>query len=70
LRRTNLVTTDTIDQPGKPNAAVVALTLKPVPGRFASSAVATGTNPEPAKSTKSAANPQPKSACGLKAAVP
>jgi hypothetical protein len=54
LRRTNLVTNNTIDQPGIPNAAVVALTPKPLLGHFASSAVATWTNPEPAKSTKSA----------------
>jgi hypothetical protein len=53
LQRTNLVTTDTIDRPGNPNAAVIALTPKPELGRFPSSA-ATGTNPEPAKSTKSA----------------
>jgi hypothetical protein len=52
LRRTNLVTTNTIDQPGNPNAAVIALTPKPVLGRFASSG-ATGADPEPAKSTKS-----------------
>jgi hypothetical protein len=53
LRQTNLVTTNTVDQPGNPNAAVIALTPKPVLGHFAISA-ATGTNPEPAKSTKSA----------------
>jgi hypothetical protein len=52
LRLTNLVTTDMDDQPG--NAAVVELTPKPVQGRSVSSAVATETNPEPAKSTKSA----------------
>jgi len=54
LRRTNLVTTDTVDPPGNPNAAVAELTPKPVQERFASSLVATETNPEPAKSTKSA----------------
>ena len=54
LRLTNLVTTDMVAQPGSPNAAVVELTPKPVQGRFVSSAVATETNPEPAKSTKSA----------------
>ena len=53
LRLTNLVTTDMVAQPGSPNAAVVELTPKPVQGRFVSSAVATETNPEPAKSTKS-----------------
>jgi hypothetical protein len=54
LRLTNLVTTDMAPQPGSPNAAVVELTPKPVHDRFASSAVETGTNPEPAKSTRSA----------------
>jgi hypothetical protein len=54
LRLTKLVTTDMVDQPGNPNAAVVELTPKPVRGRFVSSTVATETNPEPAKSTKSA----------------
>jgi hypothetical protein len=54
LRLTNLVTTDVVDQPGNPNAAVVELTPKPVQGRFVSSAVPTDINPEPAKSTKSA----------------
>jgi hypothetical protein len=53
LRRTNLVTTDTINQPGNADAAVIALTPKSVLGHFATSA-GTGTNPEPAKSTKSA----------------
>jgi len=71
LRRTNLVTTDTIDQPGEPNAATVALTAKPVLGRLASKAVATVTNPEPAKSIKSAeAYPRPKSASSLEASIP
>src|SRR6266576_1581087 len=51
---TNLVTTDMVAQPGSPNAAVVELTPKPVQDRFVSSAVATETNPEPAKSTKTA----------------
>jgi hypothetical protein len=54
LRLTNLVTTDMVAQPGRPNAAVVELTPKPGQHRFASSAVATETNPEPAKSTKTA----------------
>src|SRR6266700_5712471 len=54
LRLTNLVTTDMVAQPGNPNAAVVELTPKPVQDRFVSSAVATETNPEPAKSTKTA----------------
>jgi hypothetical protein len=54
LRLTNLVTTDMVAQPGSPNAAVVELTPKPVQDRFESSAVANETNPEPAKSTKTA----------------
>jgi hypothetical protein len=54
LRLTNLVTTDMVAQPGSPNAAVVELPPKPVQDRFVSSAVATETNPEPAKSTKTA----------------
>jgi hypothetical protein len=54
LRLTNLVTTDMVAQPGSPNAAVVELTPKPVQDRFVSSAVETETNPEPAKSTKTA----------------
>jgi hypothetical protein len=54
LRLTNLVTTDMDAEPGSPNAAVVELTPKPVQDRFVSSAVATETNPRPAKSTKTA----------------
>ena len=54
LRLTNLVTTDMVTQPGNPNAAVVELTPEPVQNRFASSAVATEINPEPAKFTRSA----------------
>jgi hypothetical protein len=54
LRLTNLVTTDMVDQPRNPNAAFDEPTPKPVQGQFVSSAVATETNPEPAKSTKSA----------------
>jgi hypothetical protein len=54
LRLTNLVTTDMVDQPRNPNAAVDEPTPKPVQGKFVSSAVATETNPEPTKSTKSA----------------
>ena len=68
LRLTNLVTTDMVAQPGSPNAAVVELTPKPVQDRFASSAVATETNPEPAKSTKSAEAMGPTS--GVIAAAP
>ena len=49
LRLTNLVTTDMVAQPGSPIAAVVELTSKPAGDRFVSSAVATETNPEPAK---------------------
>jgi len=45
--------------------------LKPVLGRLASKAVATVTNPEPAKSIKSAeAYPRPKSASSLEASIP
>src|SRR3954468_11640170 len=47
LRLTNLVTTARVAQPGSPNA-------EPVQDRFVSSAVATETNPEPEKSTKTA----------------
>jgi hypothetical protein len=54
LRLTNLVTTDMVAQLGSPNATVVELTPKPVQDRFANSAVETETNPEPAKSTKTA----------------
>jgi hypothetical protein len=54
LRLTNLVTTDMVAEPGSPNAAVVELTPKPVQDRFGSSAVATETNLQPAKSTKTA----------------
>jgi hypothetical protein len=54
LRLTNLVNTDMVAQLSSPNAAVVELTPKPVQGRFVSSAVATETTPEPAKSAKSA----------------
>ncbi|SDI27144.1 hypothetical protein SAMN05444171_4807 [Bradyrhizobium lablabi] len=54
LRLTNLVTTDMVAEPGSPNAAVVELTQKPVQDGFVSSAVATETNPQPAKSTKTA----------------
>jgi hypothetical protein len=53
LRLTNLVTTDMIAQPDSANAAVVELTPKSVQGHFVSSAVATDTNPEAARSTKS-----------------
>jgi hypothetical protein len=54
LRLTNLVTTDMVAQPGSPNAAVAELTPKLMQDRFVSSGVATETNPEPAKSTKTA----------------
>ena len=52
LRLTNLVTTDMVAQAGSPDAAMVELTPKPVQDRFASSAVATSS--EPAKPLKSA----------------
>jgi hypothetical protein len=51
LRLTNLVTTDMVAQPGSP--ALVELTAEPAHDRFVSSAVATETNPESAKSTRS-----------------
>src|SRR2546423_8974730 len=54
LRLTNLVTTDVVDQPRSPNAAVDEPTPKPVQGQFVSSAAAIEINPEPAKSTNSA----------------
>jgi hypothetical protein len=54
LRLTNLVTTDMVAEQNRPNAAVVERTPKPVQDRFVSRAVATETNPEPAKSTKTA----------------
>jgi len=58
LRLTNLVTTDAVAEV-LPQAEVVAtpvaaLTARPVQDRFASSAVETGTNPDPAKSTRAA----------------
>ena len=68
LRLTNLVTTDMVAQPGSPNAAVMELTPKPAQDRFASSAVTTETNPEPAKSTKAAEAKEPTS--GVIAAAP
>jgi hypothetical protein len=52
LQLTNLVTVDMVAQPGSPNAAMVELTPKPVQDRVVRSAVATETNPEPARSTK------------------
>ena len=68
LRLTNLVTTDMVAQPGSPNAAVIGLTSKPAQDRFASSAVTAETNPEPAKSTKTAEAKGPTG--GVMAAVP
>jgi hypothetical protein len=70
LRLTNLVTTDMVAQPGSPNAAVVELTPKPVQDRFASSAVETGTNPEPAKSTRTAVAISPTGGVGAAATRP
>jgi hypothetical protein len=68
LRLTNLVTTDMVAEPGSPNAAaVVELTPKPVQARLVSSAVATETNPEPARSTKTAEAMGPTS--GVRAAA-
>jgi hypothetical protein len=54
LRLTNLVTTDMVARPDRPNAAVIELTPNPARDRFVSSAVATETNPEPAKPTNAA----------------
>jgi hypothetical protein len=68
LRLTNLVTTDMVARPGSPNAAVIELTPKSAQDRFASSAVTTETNPEPAKSTKAAEAMGPTS--GVMAAAP
>ena len=51
LRLTNLVTTDMVAQPGSPSAALVELTPNPQ-DRLVSGAVATETNPEPARSTE------------------
>jgi hypothetical protein len=68
LRLTNLVTADMVAQPGSPNAAVIELTPEPAQDRFASSAVATETNPEPAKSIKTAEAKGPTN--GVTAAAP
>jgi hypothetical protein len=54
LRLTNLVTTDMVAEPNSPDAEVVERMPKLVQDRFVNSAVATVTNPEPAKSTKTA----------------
>jgi hypothetical protein len=67
LRLTNLVTTDMVAEPGSPNAALVELTPKPMQDRFVSGAVATETNPQPAKSTKTAEAMGPTS--GVRAAA-
>ena len=53
LRRTNLITTETIAQPGSSEAAFVELTPKPAPDHVVSSAVAVETNPAVVKSTES-----------------
>jgi hypothetical protein len=68
LRLTNLVTTDMVAQPGSPHTAAIELTPKPAQDRFTSSAVTTETNPEPAKSTKTAEAMGPTS--GVMAAAP
>jgi hypothetical protein len=58
LRLTNLVTTDAVAEVLPPlvssNAPVAELAVKPVQDRFVSDAVATETNPQPVKSTKTA----------------
>jgi hypothetical protein len=53
LRRTNLITTETIAQQGSSEAAFDELTPKPAPDHLVSSAVAVETNPATVKSTKS-----------------
>jgi hypothetical protein len=58
LRLTNLVTTDAVadvlPQTDSVNAPMAELTVKPVQDRFVGNAAATGTNPQAAKSTKTA----------------
>jgi hypothetical protein len=60
LRLTNLVTTDAVadvlpqTDSANANAPVAELTAKPVQDRFVSTAAETGTNPQAAKSTKTA----------------
>jgi hypothetical protein len=58
LRLTNLVTTDAVadvlPQTDSANVPVAELTAKPVQDRFVSTAAETGTNPQAAKSTKTA----------------
>ena len=58
LRLTNLVTTDAVaevlPQTDSPNTPVAELAAKPTQDRFVSSAVQTDTNPQSAKSTKTA----------------
>ena len=58
LRLTNLVTTDAVadvlPQTDSVNAPVAELTVKPVQDRFVGNAAAIGTNPQAAKSTKTA----------------
>jgi hypothetical protein len=58
LRLTNLVTTDAVaevlPQTDSPNTPVAELAAKPTQDRFVSSAVQTETNPQSAKSTKTA----------------
>jgi hypothetical protein len=60
LRLTNLVTTEAVAEVlprtdhSNPNAPVAELSVKPVQDRFVSSAVDTETNPQAAKSTKTA----------------
>jgi hypothetical protein len=72
LRLTNLVTTDAVAEVlpkvDIASAPVAELTPKPVQDRFVSSAVATETNPEPAKSTKTTKAMGPTS--GVRAAAP
>jgi hypothetical protein len=53
LRRTNLITTDTIAQPGGSEAVFVELAPKPATDHLVSSAVAVKTNQAVVKSTKS-----------------
>jgi hypothetical protein len=71
LRLTNLVTTDAVAEVlpkmDVANASVAEAAPKPVQDRFVSSAVATETNPQSAKSTKTAEAMGPTS--GVRAAV-
>jgi hypothetical protein len=72
LRLTNLVTTDAVAEvlPQLNGANAPMAELKSVQDRFVSSAVATETNPEPAKSTKTAEAMGPTGGVRAAAATP